>query len=67
MAECQNCGNHVSDAYARVFAPDEVESDGEVRVCPQCPDRLRIDGKVRDARSVRRVDQNHKRGERADD
>jgi hypothetical protein len=67
MASCRNCDGHVTDAYARVFAPEDVEADGEVRVCPNCSDAIREAGEVREPRSVRRVDQNHDRGERADD
>jgi ParB family chromosome partitioning protein len=56
---CQNCGAHVSQSYADVFTPDDVEAP---RVCPSCPDKIRErDGSVRDARSTksnaRRVDQ----------
>lgn len=60
MATCKNCERHVSDAYARVFAPREVESGGEVRVCPNCPDKVREGAEVRDSRSARRVNQDHR-------
>lgn len=49
MPDCQNCGSFVTREYVRVFAPEDVE-DG-VRVCPECPDKIRDpDGTVRDAR-----------------
>lgn len=57
MAECRNCGGFVTDAYARVFAPDDVEADGEVRVCPACEDKVRDGSEVREARALRRVEQ----------
>jgi hypothetical protein len=51
-AYCNNCNSHVTDRYARVFAP-ETDPD-EVRCCPNCEDRIRDpDGTVRDARSTR--------------
>jgi len=31
MRECQNCGNHVSEQFARVFS-----IDGTVRACIEC-------------------------------
>lgn len=49
MPRCDNCDAYVSADYARVLEPD-----GEtVRACPRCPDKVRVDGRVRDARSVR--------------
>lgn len=48
--ECQNCGHAVTPDYVRVFAPDGAET---VRACPNCPDRVRARGGVRDARSAR--------------
>jgi len=52
MPECLNCGSHVTADYARVFS---VEDDGAVRVCPNCPDKIRgTDGTPRQARSTRR-------------
>lgn len=50
MPECQNCGAHVSEDYVRVFEPDGVDG---AQACPACEDRVRIDGKVREARSSR--------------
>lgn len=50
MPHCQNCGGHVTADYARVFTPTDVY---EPRVCPNCPDKIRDDGKVRDARATR--------------
>lgn len=50
MPHCQNCGAHVTKDYARVFTPNDVD---EVRACPNCPDRIRVDGQVREARSTR--------------
>ncbi len=51
MPECKNCGAFVTDQYVRVFAPSEMDT---VRVCPECPDMLRSDGEVREAKSRRK-------------
>jgi hypothetical protein len=45
MVECSNCGGFVTDQYARVFAPPDIPG---VRVCPNCEDKLRTNGVVRD-------------------
>lgn len=50
MPRCQNCGNHVTPDYARVFSPDDVDG---VRACPDCPDKIRVNGEIRDARASR--------------
>ncbi|MGN8215933.1 DUF7563 family protein [Halococcus salifodinae] len=50
MPECQNCEAFVTDQYVRVFAPTGMES---VRVCPNCPGKVREGADVRDARSPR--------------
>ena len=50
MPECQNCGEFVTDAYARVFTPRGVENP---RVCPECEDKIRDGSEVREARSPR--------------
>lgn len=50
MPRCQNCGGHVTADYARVFTPNGVT---EPRVCPNCPDKIRDNGQVRDARATR--------------
>lgn len=50
MPQCQNCGGHVTKYYARVFTPNDVD---EPRVCPNCPDKIRENGKVREARATR--------------
>lgn len=50
MPECNNCGAFVTVDYVRVFTPDGVE---QPRVCPNCPDMVRTDGEVREARAVR--------------
>lgn len=51
MKECANCGNLVTDQYAKVFSRRE---DGKVEVCPKCPDRIRKpDGGWRAPRSTR--------------
>lgn len=49
MPECENCGATVSEAYVRVFsrAGDDVEA------CPRCPDKVRQNGRVRDAKGSR--------------
>lgn len=51
MPHCQNCGEHVTRAYVRVFAPPEEET---ARVCPNCEDLIRDGSDVRLARSTRR-------------
>jgi NAD-dependent SIR2 family protein deacetylase len=45
MPECQNCGEHVTEQYARVFTPDGVENP---RVCPHCEDMTRDGAGVRE-------------------
>lgn len=50
MAQCQNCGEYVSEQYARVFSPEHVDG---VRVCPHCEDKLRDGADVREARAPR--------------
>lgn len=50
MPRCQNCGNHVTPDYARVFTPTDVD---QPRVCPNCPDKIRVNGHIRDARATR--------------
>jgi NAD-dependent SIR2 family protein deacetylase len=50
MPECENCGGFVTDQYVRVFAPTGMTT---VRVCPNCPDLLRDNGTVREAKSPR--------------
>nr|WP_281275384.1 hypothetical protein [Halorussus ruber] len=40
----------MTDAYARVFTPREVENP---RVCPECEDKIRDGSEVREARSPR--------------
>lgn len=50
MSECQNCGSFVTEAYARVFTPTDVEHP---RVCPHCEDKLRDGAEIREARTSR--------------
>ena len=50
MPECQNCGSFVTEAYVRVFAPEQFDAP---RVCPSCEDKVRDGADVREARSVR--------------
>lgn len=50
MPECQNCGSFVTETYARVFTPTEVE---QPRVCPHCEDKLRDGAEIRKARTSR--------------
>ena len=50
MPDCENCGGWVTDQYARVFSPPETHG---VRVCPNCEDKLREKGQVREAHSTR--------------
>ena len=52
MPECQNCGEFVTDQYARVFAPPEIHG---VRVCPNCEDKLRRKGQIHEAHSPRQT------------
>ncbi|WP_442903399.1 DUF7563 family protein [Halobacterium sp. KA-4] len=51
MPKCQNCGEHVTERYTRVFTPNDID---EPRVCPQCPDKLRDGADIREAKSTRR-------------
>ena len=51
MAHCRNCGEFVTDAYIRVFAPPGMET---VRVCPNCEDMVREGADVREAKVPRR-------------
>jgi len=53
MPECNNCGGFVTGQYARVFAPPETQG---VRVCPNCKDKLRSGGEVRETHSPRHTD-----------
>jgi len=51
LPECSHCGSAVSTDYIRVFAVD-----GEVDVCPRCPDRVRdmaAPGGFREAKASR--------------
>jgi NAD-dependent SIR2 family protein deacetylase len=50
MRECENCGAFVTEQYVRVFAPTGMDT---VRVCPECPDLVRSDGEVREAKTPR--------------
>ncbi len=50
MAACENCGGFVTEQYVRVFAPTGMEN---VRVCPNCEDKLRDGAEVREAHSPR--------------
>lgn len=49
MPDCENCGATVSEAYVRVFS----RGGRDVRACPRCPDKVRQNGRVRDAKSSR--------------
>jgi NAD-dependent SIR2 family protein deacetylase len=48
MAECQNCGSHVTEVYVRVFTPDAIDNP---RVCPNCEDKTRDRNGVRKKRT----------------
>lgn len=48
---CENCGSDVSRNYADVFSPEDDPKS--VRCCPACPDLVRENGEVREARSKR--------------
>lgn len=50
MPSCQNCSSFVTVDYVRVFAPRDMS---DVRVCPNCEDKLRDGADVREARSTR--------------
>ena len=50
MPECENCGKFVTVQYVRVFAPTGMET---VRACPNCPDLVRRNGEIREAKSSR--------------
>ena len=50
MSECENCGGFVTEQYVRVFAPTGMDN---VRVCPNCEDKLRDGAEVREAHSPR--------------
>lgn len=50
MPNCKNCGAFVTDQYVRVFASTGMDA---VRVCPNCEDKLREKGKIREAHSPR--------------
>lgn len=52
MPECQNCGGFVTAQYVRVFAPT---GEDDVRVCPNCEDKLRDGPEVREAHSTRQA------------
>lgn len=52
MPECGNCDAYVTDRYVRVFSHRGEET---VYCCPQCPDKVRRDGSVEEARSTRRA------------
>lgn len=39
MAKCGHCESHITEDYARTFAPSKEE---QVEVCPHCPDRKRV-------------------------
>ncbi|WP_420825954.1 DUF7563 family protein [Halococcus salsus] len=48
---CDNCGALVTQQYVRVFAPTGMVT---VRIRPGCPDMLRDDGGIREAKSKHR-------------
>ena len=50
MYECTNCGSTVTAEYVRVFEPDEQSGP---RVCPRCPDRVRVGASYREAHGAR--------------
>lgn len=50
MYECTNCGSAVTAEYVRVFEPD---SQSGPRVCPRCPDRIRVGNSYREAHGPR--------------
>lgn len=50
MEQCQNCDSVVTDRYAKVFTPPDID---QPRVCPRCSDKVRDGADVREARSHR--------------
>lgn len=48
MATCLNCDGFVTEAYVRVFAPNDMS---DPRVCPNCEDMTRANGDVRSKRN----------------
>ncbi len=52
MPQCRNCDGFVSGQYVRVFAPTEMDN---VRVCPNCEDKLREGAEVRKANAPRQT------------
>jgi NAD-dependent SIR2 family protein deacetylase len=50
MLRCQNCESHVTERYAKVFTPPEIDRP---RVCPNCSDMVRSGGRVREAKTAR--------------
>jgi hypothetical protein len=50
MSHCENCDGFVTEQYVRVFAPTGMDN---VRVCPNCEDKLRDGAEVREAHSPR--------------
>jgi hypothetical protein len=48
MAKCRNCGSFVTESYVKVFAPNGMSRP---RVCPNCEDKTREKGGVREKRS----------------
>ena len=50
MPDCRNCDGFVTEQYVRVFAPTGMDN---VRVCPNCEDKLRDEAEVREAHSPR--------------
>jgi hypothetical protein len=45
---CQNCDSVVTESYVRVFAPGGMT---QPRVCPNCKDKVREKGDVREKRN----------------
>lgn len=48
MPTCLNCDSVVTESYVRVFAPD---GNDQPRVCPNCKDKVREKGDVREKRN----------------
>lgn len=44
------CGSYVSERYVRVFAPEDVAGEADVRACPHC-NLIRGRDEIREARS----------------
>lgn len=54
MPKCQNCGEHVTEKYVRIFCPADRDHP---KACPHCPDLMRVGTDVREKGSYEEVDE----------